>query len=160
MRVHTDGQSELVDCLPDRVVDGAPVRDACCSGQEDTDELVASAHSPNLVGGRLRVLCRDDEHPPEPWFFLEPALEEEFVVRGAELRGQLRVREEREHRRLVGLDDPDVDAVAVEVLLAKRLEGDSDDEVRRVVAVVVGIEVAPNPPGGVVPRVRRHREPV
>jgi hypothetical protein len=34
----------------------------------------------------------------------------------------LRVREDREHRRLVRLDDPDVDAVAVEVPFAQRLE--------------------------------------
>ena len=94
MRVDGDGQPEFVDCLPHRVVHRVAVRDACRSGQEDTDELVACAHSSNLGGGRLRVLRRYDEHPSKPWLFLEPAFEEELVVRGAELRSQLRVRKE------------------------------------------------------------------
>ena len=122
-----DGEPQLVDRLPDRVVHRVAVRDARRPWEEDADELVTSAHSSNLGGGRLRVLRWDDEHPSQPWLFLEPSFEEEFVVRGAELRGQLRVREEREHRGFVRFHDPDVDAVAIEMTFPKRLEGDCDE---------------------------------
>ena len=94
VRVNADDQPELVDGFPHRVVHRVAVWDACRTGEEDTDELVASAHSSNLGGGRLRILRRYHQHPSKPWLFLEPALEEELVVRGGELRGQLRVRKE------------------------------------------------------------------
>ena len=49
VRVHRDREAELVRRLPDRVVDGVAVRDARGAGEEDADELVASAEPADLA---------------------------------------------------------------------------------------------------------------
>ena len=115
--VDGDRKPELVRRLPERVVHRIPVRDPRRAREEDPRELVAPADAADLASRCLRPLRRHDDHPAQARLLLQPPFEQPVVVSAAEARSELRVREDRERRAFVRLDNPGRDVVGVEVPL-------------------------------------------
>ncbi len=99
-------EPEVVARRPDRVVHRVSVRDPRRAREEDADELVPLAEPPDLGAPPPRGTGRARRaRPRSRGSRSSQLLEQPVVVRGAELRREMAVREDRERGSLVRLED-------------------------------------------------------